>query len=106
MGIELWLVVVLTLVVGAGYFLLLPGLRNLTGRAKTLNMWPDRKDEPFPYPWAIWPEWTFGLLSDLFRRSEERDLEYLQSQRRVRWGAVLIVIGFAGIALLAQLWEN
>ena len=106
MGIEFWLVVVLTLVLGAGHLLLIPGLRNLARRAKGLGMWPDRKDEPFPYPWAIWPEWTFALLADLFRRSAERDSEYLEHQRRIRWGAVLVVIGFAGVALLAKLSEN
>jgi len=103
MGIHLWPAVVVILVLGAGYLLLLPGLRKLVRRAKTLNMWPDRKDEPFSYPWAIWPEWTFALLSDLFRRSEQRDIEYLEYQRRVRWGAALIVIGFASAALLVKL---
>jgi hypothetical protein len=69
-------------------------------------MWPNRRDEPFSYPWAIWPEWTFALLSDLFRRSEQPDLEYLGYRGHVRWGAVLIVIGFAGFALLARLSEH
>jgi hypothetical protein len=105
MGIEFWLVVLLTLVVGAGYWLFVPGLRNLTRRAQTLNMWPDRRDEP-PQPWTIWHEWTFALLADLFRRSEQRDAEYLEHQRRTRWGAVLVVVGFAGVALLVKLSEN
>lgn len=105
MGIEFWLVVVLVLVLGAGYGLLLPGLRNLARRAKTLNMWPDRRDEP-PYPWTLWHEWTFALIGDLFRRSAQRDSEYRQLKRRVRWGLALTVIGFAGIALLAMLSEN
>lgn len=105
MGIEFWLVVILTLVLGGGYWLLLPGLRNLTRRAKILNMWPDRRDEP-PQPWTIWHEWTFALLGDLFRRSAQRDSEYLEHQRRVRRGAVLIVVGFASIAVLVKLSEN
>ena len=105
MGIVFWLAMVFVLVLGMGYWLLLPGLRNLARRAKTLNMWPDRRDEP-PYPWTLWPEWTFALLCDLFRRSAQRDSEYHEHQRRVRWGAVLIVVGFASIALLAKLSDN
>lgn len=105
MGIELWFVVMLTLVLGAGYWLLLPGLRSLTRRAKTLKMWPDRRDEP-PQPWTIWHEWTFTLLADLFRLSEQRDPEYLGYQRRVRLGLVLTLIGFAGVALLSRLWDK
>ncbi len=104
-GIELWLVVMLTFVLGAGHWLLLPGLRNLTRRAKTLRMWPDRRDEP-PQPWSIWPEWTFALLGDLFRLSEQRDPKYLGYQRRVRWGAALVGVGFSGVALLVKLSEN
>ena len=55
MGIEFWLIVALALVLGAGHWLLLPGLRDLARRAKALKMWPNLKDEP-PWPWTIWPE--------------------------------------------------
>ena len=63
-------------------------------------MWPNLKDEP-PWPWTLWPEWTFALLLDLFRRSDQRDSEYLGHQTRVRLGAVLVAVGFVGIALVA-----
>lgn len=100
MDFQFWLIVVL--VFGTGMFLLVPGLHSLTRRARALNMWPDRKDEP-PSPWTIWPEWTLALLGDLFRRSEQPDLEYRQLQRRVRWGLALTAIGFASFALLSRL---
>jgi hypothetical protein len=104
MGIQFWLVVVLTLVLGAGFLLLIPGLHNLTRCAKALDMWPDRKDEPGPIPgWVIWPEWSYALFADLFRRSAQRDGEYVQLQRRVRWGLALTAIGFVILALLPRL---
>jgi hypothetical protein len=105
MDIQFWLIVALVLTLGTGMFLLVPGLHSLTRRARALNMWPDRRDEP-PYPWTLWPEWTFALIGDLFRRSAQRDSEYRQLKRRVRWGLALTVIGFAGIALLAMVSEN
>ena len=102
MGIEFWLIVALVLVLGAGHWLLIPGLRDLARRAKALKMWPNLKDEP-PWPWTIWPEWTFALLLDLFRRSDQRDTEYLGHQTRVRLGALLVAVGFIGIAFSASL---
>ena len=98
MGIEFWATVGFTLSVGAGALLLVRAFPSLSQRAKALDMWPDRKDEPGPIPgWVIWPEWSYALFADLLRRS---------AQRGVRWGAVLIVIGFAGVALLAKLSQN
>lgn len=102
MNAQAWIIVALTLVLGAGMLLLLPAERRLSARAKTLDMWPDRKDEP-PYPWTVWHEWTFALWTDLFRRSEQRDPEYLRLQSRVRVGIVLVAVGFAGIAVTAML---
>jgi hypothetical protein len=107
MGIEFWTMVVFTLSLGAGLLLLVQTLPRLSQRAKTLGMWPHRQDEHGPIPYRIiWPEWSLALFMDLFRRSEQRDSEYLGHQRRARWGAVLVVVGFAGVALFVKLSEN
>jgi hypothetical protein len=100
-----WIIVALTLVLGTGMFLLLPGERLLADRAEALDMWPDRKDVP-RRPWRIWPGWSSALWMDLFRRSEQRDSEYLRYQTRVRLGIVLVVVGFGGFALMTMLSES
>ena len=105
MGLLFWIIVGFTLVLGTGMFLLLPGERLLTDRAEALGMWPDRKDVP-RRPWRIWPGWSFALWMDLFRRSDQRDPEYLRYQRRARLGAILVFVGFAGAALMAILLES
>ena len=89
----------MTLTVGAGMLLLIPGERLLKERARELGMWPHLKDEP-QYPWTVWHEWTFALWRDLFRRAEQRDDEYLRYQGRVRLGLGLVVVGFGGAALM------
>jgi hypothetical protein len=105
MGLLFWIIAALTLVLGTGMFLLLPGERRLADRAEALGMWPDRRDVP-SRPWRIWPGWSFALWMDLFRRSDQRDPEYLRYQTRVRLGAVLVFVGFAGAALMAMLSES
>lgn len=100
-----WLVVGLVLVLGVGMFLLIPGAYRLADRAEALGMWPDRVDLP-RRPWTIWPEWSFALWMDLFRPSKQRDPEYLQYQNRVRLGAVLVFVGFAGIFAIVTLTEG
>ena len=102
MDLLFWIIVALTLVLGTGMFLLLPGERLLADRAEALSMRPDRKDVP-RRPWRIWPGWSFALWMDLFRRSDQRDPEYLRYQTRVRLGIVLVVVGFGGFALMAML---
>lgn len=105
MNTQTWIMAALALVVGVGMFLLIPGERLLTDRAEDLGMWPDRKDVP-RRPWRIWPEWSFAVWMDLLRRSEQRDAEYLRLQNRVRLGVVLVVVGFAGIALVSMLADR
>jgi hypothetical protein len=98
----LWIFVVITLVLGSGMFLLVPGERLLAKRAEALGMWPDRKDVP-RRPWAIWPEWTFPLWADLLRSTDQRDREYRRCQNRVRLGAILTFAGFAVAGLVGVL---
>jgi hypothetical protein len=100
-----WIIVALTLVSGTGIFLLLPGERLLADRAEALGMWPDRKDVP-RRPWRIWPARSFAPWMVLFRRSDQRNPEYLRYQTRVRLGGVLVFVGFAGAALMEILSEN
>jgi hypothetical protein len=105
MDVVLWVIVGLTLVLGIGMFLLIPGERLLADRAEELGMWPDHEDVP-RRPWRIWPGWTLAVWLDLFRRSEQRDPKYLRYQMRVRLGALLVFVGFAGIAIVAGLSES
>ena len=74
MDATFWIMVTVTLMLGAGALLLVRGAPRLKARAKELGMWSDRQDEPGPIPgWNIWPVWTFAVYRDLFRRSEQRD---------------------------------
>ena len=104
MGVRL-LLAVFTVIVGAGMWLTIIGLRLLSARAKALGMWPDRHDEPAA-PWTIYHEWSAALLMDLFRRSEQRDREYLSYQSRVRLGLALLVLGFGGLALFVTAFNG
>lgn len=104
MGVGFWLTA-LTIVVGAGMWLTIVGLRLLSNRAKELSMWPDRRDEPAA-PWTLYHEWSAALLMDLFRKSEQGDLDYIRYQRRVRLGLLLLVAGFGGLALLVSAFDS
>ena len=81
------------------------GQRRLAARAKCLGMWPNRRDEP-PYPWTIWPEWTFAIWMDPLGRSEHSDSECQRYRTRVRLGIVLVVVEFGGFTLITMLSES
>jgi hypothetical protein len=63
-------------------------------------------EEAIAAPRKIEPGWTLAVWMDLLRRSEQRDLQYLRYQMRVRLGALLVFVGFAGIGIVVGFSES